>query len=123
VISTGYRAGRMIDHHFSDSRSCTGEAMTHTAQPDPLKGSPVELFGDEQPAKCGAGADETREWLQGLLAEARAAETMPWPPLYADLYRALFPQMTLRLPEDEGAQLCLEFETELARLDSARADR
>jgi hypothetical protein len=30
-----------------------------------------------------------------------------------------FPQMTLWLPEDEGAQLRFEFETEVARLEAA----
>jgi hypothetical protein len=31
----------------------------------------------------------------------------------------MFPQMTFWLPEDEGAQLRLEFEAELARLEAA----
>jgi hypothetical protein len=35
------------------------------------------------------------------------------------LYRTIFPRMTLWLPEDEGAQLRFEFETELARLEAA----
>ena len=37
----------------------------------------------------------------------------------ASLYRTIFPQMTLWLPEDEGAQLRFEFETEIARLEAA----
>ena len=32
------------------------------------------------------------------------------------LYRTIIPQMTNWLPEEEGAQLRFEFETELARL-------
>jgi hypothetical protein len=44
---------------------------------------------------------------------------MPWPPVNASLNRQLFPQMTLWLPEEEGAQLRLEFETEMTRLDAA----
>jgi hypothetical protein len=35
------------------------------------------------------------------------------------LYRTIFPQMTNWLPEDEGAQLGFEFESELARLKVA----
>jgi hypothetical protein len=35
------------------------------------------------------------------------------------LYRAIFPQMTFLLPENETAQFRFEFETELARLDAA----
>jgi hypothetical protein len=35
------------------------------------------------------------------------------------LYRTIFPQMTGCLPEDEGAQLRFDFETELARLEAA----
>jgi hypothetical protein len=34
-------------------------------------------------------------------------------------YRTIFPQMTNWLPEEEGAQLRFEFETELARLEAA----
>jgi hypothetical protein len=35
------------------------------------------------------------------------------------LYRTIFPQMTNWLPQEEAAQLCFEFETELARLEAA----
>ncbi len=35
------------------------------------------------------------------------------------LYRTIFPQMTFWLPEDEAAQLRFEFETGLARLETA----
>ena len=60
-----------------------------------------------------------REYLHRLLAEARAAKTMPWPPLTAKLYRGLFPQLSFWLPEEESAQLRREFEIELARLGSS----
>jgi hypothetical protein len=43
---------------------------------------------------------------------------MPWPPLNANLYRMLFPQLAGRLPEEEGARLQREFEAELARLEA-----
>ncbi len=54
-----------------------------------------------------------------ILAEARAAQRLPWEATRASLYRTIFPQMTLWLPDDEGAQLRLEFETELERLKAA----
>jgi DNA (cytosine-5)-methyltransferase 1 len=57
--------------------------------------------------------------VNSLLAEARTAETMPWPPVNAGLYRTLFPQLTYWLPEEEGALLRFEFEIEIARLDAA----
>jgi hypothetical protein len=60
-----------------------------------------------------------RKLLHRLLAEARAASTTPWPPRKARFYRRIFPQLSFWLPEDESAQLRLEFETELARLDAA----
>jgi hypothetical protein len=57
--------------------------------------------------------------LHKILAEARAAQTMPWDASRVSLYRTIFPQMTNWLPGDEGAQLRFEFETELARLEAA----
>jgi hypothetical protein len=57
--------------------------------------------------------------LHKILAEARAARTIPWEPTRVSLYRTIFPQMTLWLPDDEGAQLRFEFETEMARLEAA----
>ena len=57
--------------------------------------------------------------MDRLLAEARAATTMPWDEDRTALYRVIFPQMTNALPEEEGAQLRFEFETELARLKAA----
>jgi hypothetical protein len=66
-----------------------------------------------------ADPDKMRELLEGLLAEARAARAMPWPPLNARLYRMLFPQLAGWLPAAEGARLRREFEAELARLEAA----
>jgi hypothetical protein len=51
------------------------------------------------------------------MAEARAAKSLPWE--RAALLRAIVPQMTLWLPEDEGAQLRLEFEKAMQRLKAA----
>ena len=44
---------------------------------------------------------------------------MPWEPTRLSLYRTIFPQMTLALPEEEAAQLRFEFEEELVRLKAA----
>jgi len=60
-----------------------------------------------------------RARLHKILAEARAAEKLPWGPARVSLYRTIFPQMTNWLPEDEGAQLRFEFEAEMARLKAA----
>lgn len=60
--------------------------------------------------------DEVRAELHRILAEARAAQTMPWDDSRIALYRVIFPQMTAALPEDEGAQLRFAFMQELERL-------
>jgi hypothetical protein len=60
-----------------------------------------------------------REELHRLLAEARAAQTMPWDAKRVTLYQTIFPQMTNWLPAEEAAQLRFEFEAELARLEAA----
>ena len=57
--------------------------------------------------------------LYKILAEARAAERLPWEPKTVLLYRTIFPQMTNWLPDEEGAQLRFEFETEIRRLAAA----
>ena len=63
--------------------------------------------------------DSVRAELYKILAEARAAQKLPWEPKTVLLYRTIFPQMTNWLPDDEGAQLRFEFETEIKRLEAA----
>jgi hypothetical protein len=63
--------------------------------------------------------DEVRAELNAILAQMRAAKSIPWDDDRTALYRTIFPQMTNCLPEDEGAQLRFHFETELARLKAA----
>lgn len=92
--------------------------MAHDQSPDAFRGNQLELFGGEPVPASRSTAEEMREYLNGLLAEARAAETMPWPPLTVRLYRGLFPQLSFWLPEEESAQLRCEFETELERLQA-----
>ena len=63
--------------------------------------------------------DKVRARLHKILAEARAAQKLPWEPTTVSLYHAIFPRMTSWLPEEEGAQLRFEFEAELERLKAA----
>ncbi|HKS88088.1 MAG TPA: hypothetical protein VJR70_01490 [Stellaceae bacterium] len=81
------------------------------AQPD--------LFGDSGPPPYRPDPDKVRARLYKILSEARAAQRLPWEPTRTSLYRTIVPQMTLWLPEDEGAQLRFEFEAELRRLEAA----
>ena len=79
-----------------------------------------DLFGeDSSTPEYRADPDSVRAELHKILAEARAAQALPWGPKQVSLYRTIFPQMTNWLPEDEGAQLRFQFEKELARLKAA----
>jgi len=82
-----------------------------------------ELFEDAPTPVYAPNPDEVRAELQRILAEARAAKTVPWEPRKTALYQTIFPQMTQCLPDDEGAQLRFEFETELIRLKAAQPRR
>ena len=78
-----------------------------------------DLFGDAAPPAYRPDPDKVRSRLYKILAEARAAKTLPWEPTTVSLYRTIFPQMSHWLPDDEAAQLRFEFETELERLKAA----
>jgi hypothetical protein len=78
-----------------------------------------DLFEDHPTPVYRADPDQVRAELQKILLEARAAHKMPWGPSRVSLYRTIFPQMTNWLPEEEGAQMRFEFETELVRLEAA----
>ncbi|MGH6821958.1 MAG: hypothetical protein ACRECP_10715 [Methylocella sp.] len=92
--------------------------MARTGQPDLfVTESQSDLFGAEPAYRPDPG--KVRARLHKILAEARAAQTSPWEPARVSLYRTIFPQMTLFLPEDEGAQLRFAFEAEMARLETA----
>jgi hypothetical protein len=86
------------------------------------------FFGSDQPDPADEDfktptyypdPDEVRTELHNILAEMRAAKSIPWDDSRAALYRTIFPQMTGCLPEEEGAQLRFAFEEELARLQAA----
>ncbi len=79
-----------------------------------------ELFAtDEAPVVYRPDPDDVRAELHKILAEARTAKVLPWEPTRVRLYRTIFPQMSLWLPEEEAAQLCFAFDTEMARLEAA----
>jgi hypothetical protein len=83
-------------------------------------GSQSDLFGEDVPTpEYRADPDSVRAELYKILAEARAAQKLPWEPKTVLLYRTIFPQMTNWLPDEEGAQLRFEFETEIKRLQAA----
>jgi hypothetical protein len=94
--------------------------MARSGQPDFFRTEEqLDLFGDSRPPAYRPDPDKVRARLYKILAEARSAQSLPWEPSRVSLYRTIFPQMALWLPEDEGAQLRFEFETELARLKAA----
>lgn len=78
-----------------------------------------DLFGADAAPAYRPDPEKVRARLRKILAEARAADRIPWGPGRLSLYRVIFPQMTQALPDDEGAQLRFEFETELERLKAA----
>jgi hypothetical protein len=88
----------------------------------------LDLFGESEPELLGlegtaavyrADPDEVRAELLAVLAQARAAQSLPWDARRTLYWRTVFPQMTNWLPEDEAAQLRFEFETEIRRLEAA----
>lgn len=79
----------------------------------------TDLFGADPVPAYRPDPEKVRSRLHKILAEARAAQKLPWEPTTVSLYRTIFPQMTNWLPEEEGAQLRFEFETEIARLEAA----
>jgi len=104
----------------ADSLSRHGEIVTRSGQSDLFRAEEQpDLFGDSRPPPYRPDPDKVRARLYKILAEARGAQRLPWEPTRVALYRTIFPQMTLFLPGDEGAQLRFEFETELTRLEEA----
>ena len=96
-------------------------AMARSQQQDLFEAeSQSELFKpDAAPPVYRPDLDQVRTRLHKILAEARAAEKLPWDTDQLLVYRSIFPQMAGWLPEEEGAQLRFEFDTELTRLKAA----
>ena len=57
-----------------------------------------------------------RARFEAIVAEARAADVLPWDRNDLRRYRTIVPQIALRLPDQEAAQWRFTFETELERL-------
>ena len=95
--------------------------MARVNQPDLFQpDEQSDLFGEDTPTpEYRADPDSVRAELYKILAEARAAQKLPWEPKTVLLYRTIFPQMTNWLPDEEGAQLRFEFEAEIKRLEAA----
>jgi hypothetical protein len=94
--------------------------MAGTEEPDLFTGeTQADLFGPDLAPVYRPDAEKVRARLHKILGEARAAQTLPWEPTRLSLYRTIVPQLSLWLPEDEGAQLRFEFETEMERLKAA----
>ncbi|GGG40579.1 hypothetical protein GCM10010964_30230 [Caldovatus sediminis] len=83
-----------------------------TRQPDLFAGQPPadQEFTPERMAPV------VRPRLAALLAEARAAERLPWDARTAAVNAVVFHQMARWLPEAERDRLRAEFRAELARL-------
>src|SRR5579885_995940 len=91
--------------------------VTRTCHPDLFATeSQPSLFGTESAPAYTPHLSKLRARLNQILAKARAAQRQHCDSGRLSLYRTIFPQMTLFLPEDEGAQLRLQFEFEMARL-------
>ena len=86
---------------------------------DDRPGQQPDLFGAAPAQSYHPDPAKVRAELHGILSEARSAKVVPWDRARLKLYRTIFPQMTNWLPDEEGAQLRFEFETELARLEAA----
>lgn len=63
--------------------------------------------------------DKVRRRLERILAEARAAQTMPWDKPQQSLFKKIFPDMANLLPEEEAKQYVFQFEQEWQRLMAA----
>lgn len=87
-------------------------------QPD-LFDTQTELFADRPEATYAADPEKVRLKLLAVLEQAKAADTMPWTRDKLRYHQTVFPQMSRWLAPEEAAQLCLEFETELKRLQAA----
>lgn len=72
-----------------------------------------------QPGRIIDFPAEARRRLLKMLAEAKAAEHLPWSEKETRTLEILFPQMAGWLPEDEANQLCFEFAQEIERLKNA----
>ncbi len=91
-------------------------------QPDLFRSPEPDLFDGQpepvrEPRSYAPTPTEIRNHLSHILKQARTAQSMPWDARKVRFYRKIVPQMVLWLPEDEAAQIRLDFERELSRLE------
>lgn len=85
-------------------------------EPDPQ----ADLLDENRPPQLyRADPEKVRRELLAILAEAKAATTLPWSREDVRYHQTVFPQKSRWLPEEEAAQLCFEFARELERLMAA----
>jgi len=112
--SRHWRCGRA----WHGTRISTASRRRVTIHPEPLaEESQSDLFGAAAEPADRPDPDRVRARLHRILAETRSATSLDRAKL--SLYRTIFPQMTLFLPDEEGTQLRFEFEAEMARLQAA----
>ena len=83
-----------------------------------------DLFAATEPARpvvYRGDPERVRARLTRIMAEARAADSVPWNRNDERMYETIVPQMTNWLPPDEAARWCREFSDELARLRAGTA--
>jgi hypothetical protein len=111
---------RMIQRDSVSGRAGKNKIVSWRQRDLFLDDEQADLFDEDVPTPVyRADPDKVRQELHQILAEARAAQGMPWDANRVLLYRTIFPQMTNSLPEEEAAQLRFEFEAELVRLEAA----
>ena len=90
-------------------------------QPDLFDPDPhSDLFDENRPpVTYRADPEKVRLELKALLEKAKAASSLPWSREDLRYHQTVFPQMSRWLPDEEAAQLCLEFDQELKRLLAA----
>src|SRR5712691_1405009 len=111
------RPSARVSRSFSSS---VNGGLRFANPPYGLEPAQADLFSEDIPTpEYRADPDSVRAELYKILAEARAAQKLPWEPKRVLLYRTIFPQMTNWLPDEEGAQLRFEFEAEIKRLEAA----
>jgi hypothetical protein len=69
-----------------------------------------------EPPKPVHTKESIRELLTGLIAELRAADSLPWDARTLRAHRAMAPYMAEWLKDGEGDRLLAEFRAELERL-------
>lgn len=101
---------------MEENRFHETEPMARMNQPNLFEsGSQPDLFGEPVEPVYRPDPDAVRARLRRILADARSAETLSWEPTQLSLYREIFPEMTLWLPDEEAARFRREFDAELRR--------